>query len=242
MDAPAPQARPGCVLARTQASLISAGTERMVGGFAAKNLAAKALARPDLAAKVIEKAKRDGPGAAFRAVNARLDAPLPLGYAAAGTVIAVGEGLEGVFHAGQSIAMAGAGAANHAEINAVPANLCAAVPEGHGGVTPEAACYATLGAIALHAVRNAQTGLGDIVAVLGCGLVGQLAVQLLTIAGARVMALDPDAARRELALKTGAEWAFDPFDDACAQAAAAAAQGRGADAVIIAAAAETAAP
>jgi predicted dehydrogenase/threonine dehydrogenase-like Zn-dependent dehydrogenase len=238
-DVPAPALRPRHVLVRTEASLISAGTERMVTDFAAKSLAGKAKDRPDLVRKVIDKARRDGIGATLRAVTARLNEPLPLGYSAAGIVEQVGEGLEGVFHVGDRVAVAGAGVANHAELNVVPENLCAAVPDG---VAPEDACYATVGAIALHAVRNADAALGETVAVLGAGLVGQLAARLLTLSGCRVCVLDPDAKRRDLALAQGAEWAFDPFDAGAADKLRAATRGLGADALVIAAATESAQP
>lgn len=211
----------------------------MVTDFAAKSLAGKAKDRPDLVKKVIDKARRDGIGATIRAVTARLNEPLPLGYSAAGIVEEVGAGLEGVFSVGQSVAIAGAGVANHAELNVVPENLCAAVPNG---VAPEHACYATVGAIALHAVRNADARLGETVAVLGAGLVGQLAARLLSLSGARVAVLDPDGARRDLALAQGAEWAFDPFDSGAADKLRATTRGLGADAIVIAAATESAQP
>ena len=238
-DVPAPVVRPRHILVRTQASLISAGTERMVTDFAQKSLAGKAKDRPDLVKKVLNKAKRDGIGATIRSVTARLNEPLPLGYSASGVIEAVGEGLEGVFHVGQSVAMAGASVANHAELNVIPENLCAALPDG---VDHANACYATVCAIALHAVRNAQAALGDIVAVFGAGLVGQLAARFLTLSGARVIVLDPDASRRELALTLGAEWAVDPFDPLCADQVRAGTRGLGADAIVIAAATDSAQP
>ena len=200
-DVPEPKVRPGHILVRTRASLLSAGTERMVVAFAQKNLAAKAAERPDLVRKVIAKARRDGIAAAWRAVTARLDQPIPLGYSAAGEVVAVGEGLEGRFAVGGRVALAGAGVANHAEINAVPAHLAAPIPEG---VADEHAAFATVGAIALHAVRNADVSLGDTVAVIGVGLIGQLAAQLVRLSGGRAVALDPDAGRCALARQLGA--------------------------------------
>ncbi len=236
---PAPQVKPGHVLVRTRASLISAGTERMVVGFAKKSLAGKAKARPDLVKKVIEKAKRDGLKATFQTVMARLDEPLPLGYSAAGEVISVGVGLEGFYAVGQRVAMAGAGVANHAEVNAVPENLLAAVPDD---VTDEAASFATLGAIAMHAVRNLGAGLGDVVAVLGCGLVGQLTAQLLTLSGARVVALDYDPDRLKLAGELGAELAGNLAEDSLAATIREITAGRGCDGIIIAAATESSKP
>ncbi|MCB2102617.1 MAG: dehydrogenase, partial [Rhodobacterales bacterium] len=122
-EVPDPVVRPGHLLVRTRASLISAGTERMLVDFARKSLAGKAKARPDLVKKVLTKARRDGIGATLRAVLARLDEPLPLGYSATGVVVALGAGLEGAFRVGQRVAVAGAGLANHAELNLVPRNL-----------------------------------------------------------------------------------------------------------------------
>lgn len=238
-DVPEPKVRPGHVLVRTRASLLSAGTERMVVAFARKNLAAKAAERPDLVRKVIAKARRDGVAAAWRAVTARLDEPIPLGYSAAGEVIAVGEGLEGRFAVGGRVALAGAGVANHAEVNAVPAHLAAPIPEG---VADEHAAFATVGAIALHAVRNANISLGDTVAVIGVGLIGQIAAQLVRLSGGRAVALDPDAGRCALALRLGAEAAFDPDAADLDERVAVLTDGLGCDSILIAAATDSDAP
>lgn len=238
-DVPAPVVGPGELLVRTRASLISAGTERMVVDFARKSLAGKARARPDLVRKVMDKARRDGLAATLRAVMARLDAPLPLGYSAVGVVIAVGAGLEGAWRVGDRVACAGAGIANHAEINRVPVNLAAPVP---ADVSDEEACYGTLAAIAMHAARNTGAGLGDVVAVLGVGLVGQMAAQILGLAGARVVAFDYDPARLELARRLGAEAAVNLAEDDGAATVAALTGGRGCDAVVIAAAGSSSEP
>ena len=238
-NVPAPQVKPGHVLVRTRASLISAGTERMVVEFAKKSLASKARARPDLVKKVVDKAKRDGLKATFQTVMARLDKPLPLGYSAAGEVIAVGAGLEGRFRVGERVAMAGAGVANHAGVNAVPENLAAAIP---ADVTDEEACFGTLGAIAMHAVRNLGAGLGDVVAVVGCGLVGQLASQFLSLSGARVIALDYDTDRLSLAKSLGTEAACDLGADNINSVVREMTNGRGCDGIIIAAATQSSEP
>lgn len=237
-EVPAPAVRGGHLLVRTTASLISAGTERMVIDFARKNLAAKAQARPDLVRKVLDKAKKEGLWNTWKAVMARLDEPLPLGYSAAGEVIAVGAGLEGRYRVGDRVAMAGAGIANHAELNTVPENLVAPIPDG---VTDEDACYGTVGAIALHAVRNTETALGDVVCVIGCGLIGQLAVRYLTLAGVRAVALDYADDRLALAKDGGAEAALSPEGDSVRQIMELT-DGRGADAVLIAAATDSSAP
>ena len=238
-DVPPPKVRAGHILVRTGASLISAGTERMVVDFAQKSLAGKARQRPDLVKKVLGKLKRDGIRATLQSVLARLDEPLPLGYSAAGHIVAVGSGLEGRFHVGERVAVAGAGIANHAELNVVPANLAAAVPDG---VPLEEACYGTLGAIALHSVRNLGAGLGDVVAVVGAGLVGQIAAQFLSLQGARVIALDYNPDRLRLARNLGAEAAFNLSEPDVEGAVAAFTRGLGCDAILIAAATESAEP
>ncbi|MDB9702935.1 bi-domain-containing oxidoreductase [Rhodospirillales bacterium] len=237
-NVPATQVRAGHLLVRTRASLISAGTERMVVDFAKKNLAGKAQARPDLVKKALAKAKKEGLWNTWKAVMARLDEPLPLGYSAAGEVIAVGAGLEAEFRVGDRVAMAGAGIANHAELNAVPRNLVAKIPDN---VSDDDACYGTVGAISMHAVRNLKVGLSDIVGVIGCGLVGQLAIQFLTLSGARVIAFDYADDRLDLALKSGAIAALKP-DENASNIVQGLSAGRGADAVLISAATSSSEP
>ena len=238
-EVPEPKVRAGHLLVRTRASLISAGTERLVVGFAKKNLAAKAKARPDLVRKVMDKARRDGISATIRAVAARLDEPLPLGYSASGVVAAVGQGLEGKFRAGQRVAIAGAGLANHAEYNVVPENLAAPVPDD---VNDEEACFGTVAAIALHGVRNLGVEIGDTAAVIGVGLIGQLAVQLLDLSGIRVVALDYDASRLDLARFGRAELIWDLGDGDPVPAIRSLTNGLGCDGVLITAATETSEP
>ena len=238
-EVPAPTVRPGHLLVRSRASLISAGTERLALRFAAQNVLQKARSRPDLVRKTLAKAKRDGVAATVRAVMARLDEPLPMGYSAAGVVEAVGDGLAGRFRVGQRVAVAGAGQANHAEVNVVPANLAALVPDD---VVDEEACYATMCAIAMHGVRHTRPELGGWCAVVGVGLVGQLATQLLALAGVRVLALDYDVGRLRLAQRHGAEAICDLGCQDAAKSATAATGGMGCDGVVIAAASDSAAP
>jgi predicted dehydrogenase/threonine dehydrogenase-like Zn-dependent dehydrogenase len=238
-DVPAPAAGKGEILVHSGASLISAGTERMVVEFAKKSLAGKAKERPDLVKKVLSKAKTDGIMATIKAVLSRLDEPLPLGYSAAGTVIAVGPGLEGNFRVGERVAIAGAGLANHAEINAVPENLAAPIPEG---VSDEEAAFGTIGAIALHAVRNLDAKLGEVVAVLGAGLVGQMAAQFLALSGVRTIVLDYDQARLDLAAQLGAEKCLNLSDNGIEQNVLALTNGLGCDGILIAAATASSEP
>ncbi len=239
VEVPEPAARDGHILVRTSSSLISAGTERMIVDFANKTLVGKARTRPDLMRKVVDKARRDGVAATLRAVLARLDEPLPLGYSAAGVVTGIGAGLEGRFRVGQRVALAGAGTANHAELNLVPAALVAPVPDD---VTDDEAAFGTVSAIALHGVRNLNCGLGDIVAVIGAGLVGLLAIQLLALAGARVIALDVNPDRLSLAQRLGAEWALRLDEGVSPSTILAAASGRGVDGILVTAATDSSEP
>ena len=138
----------GHVLVDTSASLLSAGTERSLVQLARKSLVEKARERPDLVAKVVDKARREGVLAALSAVQSRLDSPVPLGYSLAGRVREVGSGVSD-FARGDRVACAGAGLANHAEVNVIPTNLAVHVPEA---VSDEEAAFVTVGAIALHGV------------------------------------------------------------------------------------------
>jgi predicted dehydrogenase/threonine dehydrogenase-like Zn-dependent dehydrogenase len=201
-EVPAPQVGKGEVLVATKASLISAGTEKMLIDFAKKSLLSKAQERPDLVQKVVDKMQRDGIGATLSSVFSKLEEPLPLGYSAAGEILSVGENLKAQFQIGERVAMAGAGFANHAEVNAVPKNLLAKIPEN---VEDKHAAFATLVAIAMQGVRNANISLGERVMVMGLGLVGQLTTQLLKAAGCKVFAVDFDSARIKLAEETGAD-------------------------------------
>jgi predicted dehydrogenase/threonine dehydrogenase-like Zn-dependent dehydrogenase len=193
IDVPEPVLERGQLLVANRASLISAGTERTKIAMGEKNLLQKARARPDLVKKVVDKARVDGIRSALDTARDRLDALAPIGYSAAGVVLEVGDGVDGL-GPGDRVACGGEGA-GHAEILAVPQNLVATVPEG---VAFEDAAYATVGAIALHGVRQAEVGLGETVGVIGLGLVGQLAARLLAAAGCRVVGIDLDDAAVEL--------------------------------------------
>jgi predicted dehydrogenase len=203
----------------------------MLAQLSRASLLGKARQRPDLAAQVFGKLRRDGIRETWRAVADRLDREIPLGYSLAGEVLQAGE--HGGFRPGERVVAAGAGCANHAEVNYVPRLLAAQLPEN---VDFEDAAYATVGAIAMHGVRNAQVQLGETVAVLGLGLIGQLAVQILAAAGCRVVGVDPDPARIALAQQTGAALALAPSDDRLAAQAQGFTRGRGVDAVLITAA------
>jgi len=198
---PEPSAPPGGILVRTTHSVISPGTEKMKVEQAKMSLLAKARARPDQVRKVLDSARTLGWRAALEKVRNRLESPTPLGYSAAGTVIAV-DALNTRFRVGDQVAVGGAECAFHAEMLAIPDLLAAKVPDG---VANSQAAYTTLVSISMHAVRQAGVGLGDRVLVIGQGLVGLLCTALLQAAGARVMASDLAASRLEKAAQMGAE-------------------------------------
>ncbi len=206
-DVPAPQLLPGCALVRVAASVVSAGTERASAEFARKNLLQKARSRPDLVREVIAKVQRDGVLSALDTVRTRLDVPQTPGYSSSGTVIAVGEGVNDL-QPGDRVACAGAGFAVHAEIACIPRLLLARIPEccpTQAEISFDEAAFSTLGAVALHGIRTAEVRLGDHVAVIGLGLLGQLTVQMLKTAGCKVVAMDLNASRSDLARRLGAD-------------------------------------
>ncbi len=230
VDVPAPKLLAGCVLVRTAASLVSVGTERASSEFARKNLLLKARMRPDLVREVWNKVRRDGVASTVAAVRNRMDQPSAPGYSSAGTVLAVGDGVTDI-QPGDRVACAGAGHAVHAEIACIPRLLLARIPSD-SAVRLEHAAATTVGAVALHGVRTGAVQLGDIVGVIGLGLLGQLTVQILKAAGCRVVGMDIDRERADLALRLGADAASvsaTAFADECMQMSG----GRGADAILI---------
>lgn len=229
LEVPAPDTPRGGILVRTQASLVSAGTERSMVAFAEKSLLQKARSRPDLVQQTIEKARRDGILDTIDTVRNRLEQPMALGYSAAGTVLEAGP--ESGFRAGDRVACAGAGIASHAQIIAVPRNLALRLPDE---VSFEDGAFCTVGAIALHGIRLATPQLGEVTVVIGLGLLGQLAVQMLRAAGCVVLGTDPQGSRAELAMSLGAQWAGTDTAELAARVATHS-SGRGADAVFIAA-------
>lgn len=200
-EVPVPVCGENGALVQTTVSLVSAGTEKMLVDFAKKSLIAKAKDRPDLVKQVVEKMKKEGVKNTLEKVFTKLDSPIPLGYSAAGRVVEVGSNMSGL-NIGDRVACGGAGYANHAEVNYVPKNLMVKIPDGVDDID---ASFVTVGAIALQGVRQTAPLLGERIAVMGLGLLGQLTVQLLKANGCKVIGSDIDPDKMALAKKLGAD-------------------------------------
>lgn len=228
-EVPAPMPPPGGILVRTTCSVISPGTEKMKVEQARMSLLQKAKARPDQVKKVLDTARTLGWKSAMEKVRNRLESPSPLGYSAAGVVVAVDE-LNTRFRVGDRVACGGAECAFHAEMIGVPDLLASPVPEG---VQDWQAAYTTLSAISMQAVRQAGVQIGDRVVVMGQGLVGLLATSLLRASGARVMGVDYVDSRLKTALNIGAEIGINPKQTKVVDAVHDWTNGEGVDAVLL---------
>ncbi|MGW7088273.1 bi-domain-containing oxidoreductase [Streptomyces sp. NPDC054871] len=231
LDVPVPGCKPGGVLVRSAYSLISTGTELMKVSEAGMSMVGKARSRPDQVAKVMQSVATNGVPATYRKVMGKLDSYTPLGYSLCGVVEQVGAGIDDV-KVGDVVACAGNEHALHAELNWVPKNLYAPVPDG---LAPRHAAFGTVGSIAMQGVRQGEPQLGEVALVIGLGLIGQLVVQLLTASGVRVVGADPDAGRCELAERLGAAACGDPASAAVETAVAELTDGHGVDQVYLAA-------
>jgi len=203
-EVPAPVCRKGRLIVRACYSLVSTGTERMKVTQARMNLLQMAKTRPDKVQQVLQSVKQVGIVDTFKKVQERLDSLTPLGYSLAGIVEEVGSGIDN-FAPGDRVACAGEGMACHAEFVSVPKNLCAHVPDN---VELKDAAFATVGAIAMNGIRQAGVTLGDSVMVIGLGLVGLLAVQILKAAGCKVIGIDLDPVKVNAAKQCGADFAL----------------------------------
>ncbi len=227
VDVPIPHCDRNQVLIATKRSLISAGTERMLVEFGRANFFEKAKSRPDQVRRVFEKIRTDGLIPTIDAVLSRLNQPLPLGYSNSGVVVDLGENVE-EFSIGDRVVSNGP----HAEYVCVTKNLVAKVPDN---VSDEEAAFTVLAAVGLQGVRLAHPSLGENVAVIGLGLIGLMIVQLLIANGCRVLGIDFDPQRLKLAEDFGAEIVNLSNGEDPVKTAASFTNGKGMDAVIIAA-------
>lgn len=230
-EVPVPQVKSGYVLIRTSRTLVSLGTERMLVEFGKANLIDKARQQPDKVKQVLDKMRTDGLMPTLEAVFNKLGQPLPLGYCNVGTVVEVGRGVT-EFQVGDRVASNG----NHAEFVCVPKNLCAKIPDN---VSDEEAAFTVIGSIALQGIRNVNPQLGETVVVVGLGLIGLVAAQLLNANGCRVIGSDFDPAKVELARQFGIQAVNPAQDGDIVQIVENATNGVGADAVLITASAKS---
>jgi predicted dehydrogenase/threonine dehydrogenase-like Zn-dependent dehydrogenase len=224
-DVPCPEVSGNQLLVRTRVSLISSGTERMLLEFGRANWIEKARQQPDKVRMVLEKARTDGLVATLQAVQAKLDQCIELGYCNAGEVIASG------------VRVVSNGP--HAHIVSVPKNLCANIPES---VSDDAAAFTVVGAIALQGIRLAKPTLGETFVVTGLGLIGLIAVQLLRAHGCRVLGVDYDSKKIDLAHQFGAEVVDLSRGEDPISAADRISRHRGVDGIIITAATRSSEP
>ena len=194
-EVPVPQVKSGCVLIQTTRTLVSLGTERMLVEFGKANLIDKARQQPDKVKQVLDKIKTDGLQPTLEAVFNKLGQPLPLGYCNVGKVVAVGRGVT-EFVVGDRVASNG----NHAEYVCVPKNLVAKIPDN---VTDEEATFTVIGSIGLQGIRLLNPQLGECVVVIGLGLIGLVAVELLRANGCKVIGIDFDQQKVDIAKDKG---------------------------------------
>lgn len=232
-DVPSPLLRDGSLLIRTSCSVVSIGTERMLIEFGKSGWIDKARQQPDKVRMVLQKIRTDGVLPTIEAVRAKLDKPVPLGYANVGEVLETGgDSQASSFAVGERVVSNGP----HAEIVAVPNNLCARVPDG---VSDEEAAFTAVAAIGLHGIRLLQPTLGECFVVTGLGLIGLLSVQILRAHGCRVLGVDYDSAKCSLARQFGAEAVDLSRGEDVLSAAEALSNGRGIDGVLITASTES---
>lgn len=194
-EVPVPQVKPGSVLIQTTCTLVSLGTERMLVEFGKANLIEKARQQPDKVKQVLDKIKTDGLQPTLEAVFNKLGQPLPLGYCNVGKVVAVGKGVTDLV-IGDRVASNG----NHAEYVCVPKNLVAKIPEN---VSDEEATFTVIGSIGLQGIRLLNPQLGETVVVIGLGLIGLVTAELLKANGCRVVGIDYDQQKVDLAKVKG---------------------------------------
>ncbi len=230
-EVPAPVCDDNSLLIEVAYSLISSGTEAAGITQSKQSLLERALKQPELVERVVHKIAQEGLTRSWQSIRGQLDSGMPTGYSCSGTVIRVGKALNG-FRPGMRVACAGAGKASHAEIVSVPGNLSVGVPEGC--LLRDAASVA-LGSIALQGVRRTTPNLGESIAVIGLGLVGQLTAQLLTLSGGRVIGFDPVSSRVAVAKTLGIYAGFDSADNPVDQVMQLT-EGVGVDATVITAA------
>ena len=231
-NVPAPGVEEGNILVKVHYSCLSIGTEAASISASSEPLYKRALKNPQKVIRALNMMREQGVGQTIKNIQGKFSTSQQMGYSAAGVVVSVGNLVE-KFKVGDRVACAGAGIANHAEMISVPVNLVAPIP---GNLDFMEASSVTLGAIALQGIRRAAPTIGETVVVFGLGILGQISVQLLKANGCKVIAVDLDAERIEVALQYGAYCAINSANEDPASKILWATEGLGADAVIITAA------
>jgi len=232
VEVPAPTVSPGSVFIKVVNSCISAGTEMSGVAATGKSLIQRAIEQPENVKKALNMVRSDGIAATYKKIMGRLEAGSPTGYSLSGIVIAVGKGVNDL-HPGDRVAAAGAGIANHAEYVDVPRNLVIQIPEN---IDFAPASTVALGGIAMQGIRRTKAEIGEFVVVFGTGVLGQLAIQMLAVSGVRVIAVDFDQKRLEMAKKMGAEVTYNPRKHNSVKSVFHYTEAHGADAVLFCAA------
>jgi len=224
VEVPCPKNKNGHLLIQSKNSLVSAGTERMLVDFGRANIINKARQQPDKVKLALDKIRSDGLLPTMSSIKTKLDQPIALGYCNAGVVLK--SNVEG-FLEGDRVVSNG----QHAQIVRVPKNLCAKIPDE---VDDEAAAFTVLAAIGLQGVRLLKPTIGETIVVFGLGLIGLITIQILKANGCRVLGVDYDTSRCELAKSFGIKIANPSKDEDPIDIAHSFSRGRGVDGVIIA--------
>ena len=231
-EIPAPMVSPGNVLVKVAYSCISAGTEMAGIKSSGQTIIQRALRQPQNIKKGLNMIKQKGILKTKNVLKSTFELGSPTGYSAAGTVVEVGAKIKDTKIGGR-VACAGAGYANHAEYIEVPKNLLVKIPKN---LSFKEASTVTLGSIAMQGVRRAEVKLGENIAIIGMGILGQLVSQMVTAAGARVIAIDLDDRRFTIAQINGAKYILNPTKENIVDETIKITKGFGVDSVIITAA------
>lgn len=228
-ELPVPFCKTGGVLVKTIYSAVSVGTEVMKLKNADLSYLQMAKKKPEQVKDVLNTLAQLGPVATYRKVMNKLDSLSPLGYSLVGEVIEVGKEVDSL-KLGDIVACAGAGYANHAEVNFIPKNLCARVPEG---VELKEAALTTIASIAMQGFRQTQSQIAENIAVIGLGLLGQILIQIIQANGCRAFGFDISKSKCELALANGAYFVGEASKTDFEKEISALTHGFGCDSVII---------
>ena len=237
-DVPAPMVNKDSILVKVYYSCISAGTEISSLMSSGNSKIKDVLSDPNKVVKAIDHVKKEGLSRTIQKAQGKFEEAEQIGYSASGVAIKIGDNIKDI-KVNEKVACAGAGIANHAEYIEVPGNLFVKIPDD---VDFDSASTVALGAIALQGVRRANVTLGEYVAVIGLGILGQITVQLLKANGCRVIGVDLDERRLQKALELGMNKGTNPENDDILKIATSFSNGYGIDAVIITAATNSKAP